>query len=225
MNRISIYVLLILIFLGISKSLSPFEKKTRYIINEKVFPFFFQGSPVSLILIDSFRMGFVIKTYFQTYKVVHGFKVPEKITVRTSKDFWIKNKEKNMGMSLFRRAGGKNTESVTPLPPGTLYVGDLAYGSWKFDNSGKKIWHFHRAYRHFPRVFGWGSFLPDYSFFEKIHYHLQNDSPFYGLDNEFGSHGTITRKYLDKKTRNKKNKKNFREYFKTLIRFPWDLDE
>ena len=223
MNRISIYVLLILIFLGLSKSFAPSERKTHYIINERVFANFFPGSPISLILIDSFHIGFIIKTYFQTYKVIHGFKIPEKVTVRTSSDFWKKNL-KNIGMSLFRREG--DNESSLPLPPGSLYVGNFVYGSWRFLDSGKKIWQFHRAYRHFPKLFGWGKFKPDFLYFEKLKIYQENNSPFYGNKNEFGMEGSVTKKNILSKVKKKeKTRKSFREYFKKFIHLPWRKNE
>ena len=223
MNKISIYVLLVLIFLGLSKSFAPSERKTQYIFDEKAFANFFQGSPISLILIDSFHMGFIIKTYFQTYKVVHGFKLPEEIIVRTSSDFW-NNNLKNIGMSLFRRDG--TNESTLPLPPGSLYVGNFAYGSWRFLDSGKKVWRFHRAYRHFPKIFEWGNFRPNLTYFEKLEAHQENNTPFYGSNNEFGRDGSVTKKnILNKIKKKEKNRKNFREYFKKFIQLPWRENE
>ncbi|MBT5094359.1 MAG: hypothetical protein HOM21_08965, partial [Halobacteriovoraceae bacterium] len=63
MNRISLYTLLILIFLGLSKSFAPSEHKTPKIDNALVFPNYFLGSPLSSILVDAFQTGFLIKTY------------------------------------------------------------------------------------------------------------------------------------------------------------------
>ncbi|MCO4792428.1 MAG: hypothetical protein KC493_01855 [Bacteriovoracaceae bacterium] len=191
MNKISLYVLLILIYLGLSKSFSPSEQRIPYIINEKVYANFFRGTPLSVMLIDSFQTGFLIKTYFQKYKVFHGFKSPEIVTVRTSPEFWNRNL-KNLGLSLFRRYDGPNNTSTTPLPPGSLYIGNLAFGSWHYKNSGKKVWRFHRAYRHFPKIFAWREFNPSFEFFERMKIHIQHQQPFYGLENEFGEKGSVT---------------------------------
>lgn len=192
MNKISLYVLLILIYLGLSKSFSPSEQRTPYVINEKVFANFFKGSPLSVMLVDSFQTGFLIKTYFQKYKVFVGFKNPEIVTVRTSPEFWKKNL-KHVGLSLFRRYEGKNQTSTTPLPPGSLYIGNLAFGNWRYLNSGKKVWKFHRAYRHFPKIFAWSDFNPSFEFFERMKIHIQHQQPFYGLNNEFGEDGSVTK--------------------------------
>lgn len=191
MNKISLYTLLILIFLGLSKSLSPSAQKAIYIQNEKVYSGLFQGAPLSLILVDMFQAGFLIKTYYMKFKIVHGFKQSETIITRTSKKYWTANKDK-IGMSLFRRYERDNRESVVPMPPGTLYIGDPAFGGWKFRNSGKREWYFHRAYRHFPFQFFWDDFRPTYEFYEKLQIYLKNEKPFFGLNQEFGTKGSIT---------------------------------
>ena len=191
MNKISVYILLILIYLGLSKSFSPSEKKASYIPNQRVFSSFFYGSPLSVILLESFQTGFLIKTYFQKYKIVHGFKHPETIIVRTSYDFWKKNLP-NLGMSIFRRGERQNAESTIPMPPGLLYIGDPSYGHWEIQDSGDKLWFFHRAYRHFPNYFGWNEFRPSERFFETALTFLGQDKPYYGENMEFGSKGYLT---------------------------------
>lgn len=203
MNKISVYILLILIYLGLSKSFSPSEKKAPYIPNERVFSSFFYGAPLSIILLDSFQTGFLIKTYFQKYKVVHGFKHPETIIVRTSYSFWQKNLP-NIGMSIFRRGERQSTESRVPMPPGLLYIGDPAYGHWEVQDSGDKLWFFHRAYRHFPTYFNWNEFRPTERFYETALTFLSHEKPYYGDNKEFGTAGSLTQEQL--KLKEKKNK-------------------
>lgn len=192
MNRFSLYVFLILIFLGLSKSFSPSEQRTTYIESEKVFSSYFNGAPLSLILLDSFQNGFLIKTYYQRYKIVHGFKAPDEIIVRTSGKFWEKGLPFR-GMSLFRRFENSLKEEVIPMPPGTLYIGNPSYGHWEFNSSGTKFWRFHRAYRQFPTLFAWGDFIPSFEFFKQIQIFFINERPFYGINGEFGSKGHITK--------------------------------
>lgn len=192
MNRISLYTLLILLFLGFSKSLSPSAQKTIFVQNERVFSGLFSGSPLSLILIDEFQAGFLIKTYYLKFKIIHDrFNKYEVVVVRTSKDFWEKNKM-NVGMSLFRRSERDQNESTIPMPPGTLFIGDKAFGGWKFVNSGKREWRFNKFHRHFPNLLYWDEFRPDYEFYKELEIHLKNDKPFYGLNNEFGTDGSVT---------------------------------
>lgn len=220
MNKISLYTLLILLFLGLSKSFSPSAQRTTFVQNEQVYPGLFAGAPISLVLIDAFKAGFLIKTYYLKFKIVHGFKQPEFLIVRTNKKYFDKNKE-NIGMSLFRRYERNSQESTTPLPPGSIYVGDPAFGGWKYHNSGQRIWHFHRVYRHFTRQFYWGKYRPNYNFYEKVQIHLKNETPFYGLNNEFGTEGSLTEVLFNKSPyRKRSNDINFLEQLGKYISIP-----
>ena len=87
MNKIAVYIVLILIFLGLSKSFSPRESKMIFVKNERVFTSFFTGAPLSILLVESFQTGFFIKSYYQRYRVLYGFQKPYYVTVRTSKNF------------------------------------------------------------------------------------------------------------------------------------------
>lgn len=242
MNKISLYVLLILIFLGLSKSFSPSEQRTPYLANEQVYSDFFQGSPLSVILLDSFQTGFLIKTYFHKYKIVHGFKVPEEVVVRTSKKYWTKNLA-NKGLSLFRRKelnyekrieelkknkyqseiSQSHEESNLPMPPGFIYLGDRAYGRWRLENSGRKVWSFHRAYRHFPKLFNWGTFRPSYDFYERGKIYVNQEKPFYGLNQEFGTNGSITSEHLEDTLNVNQKSIDLIKHLKTLFQIPpWE---
>jgi len=225
MKILSLYVLLIMLFLGLSKGFSPSELKTKYILNERVFANYFAGGPLSMILLDSFQAGFLIKTYFQRFKMVHGFKHPEMVVVRTSPEFWKKNL-KNRGMSLFRRSELNEFESVVPMPPGTIYIGDPAYGYWEMLDSGMQFWRFHRAYRHFPKLFYWGEFRPSYEFFEKLEIYLKNSKPFYGLDKEFGTDGKVTIENLTGiQEEISKKEINFSKIFMNFFKLPFKRGE
>ncbi|MCR9205172.1 MAG: hypothetical protein NXH75_11370 [Halobacteriovoraceae bacterium] len=220
MNKISLYTLLILLFLGVSKSFSPSAQKTTYIQNDQVLASLSDGAPVSLILIDAFEAGFLIKTYYLRFKLVHGFKTPEYLVVRTNKTYFKEN-QKNIGMSLFRRYERNKKESTIPLPPGSIYVGDPAFGGWRYANSGERQWHFHKVYRHFSRQFYWGEYRPNYEFFQKVQTHLKSETAFYGLKNEFGKDGVITKALYENSPYRTKNKElNFLEQLKRYITLP-----
>ena len=217
MNKIAVYIVLILIFLGLSKSFSPRESKMIYIKNERVFKNFFSGAPLSILLVDSFQTGFFIKSYYQKYRIVYGFQKPYYITVRTSKEFWEKNLN-NVGMSLFRREEKNLNESSVPMPPGILYLNNFAYGNWVYHESGNRVWKFHEAYRenqglNFPKFFGWNSYLPTKKFWQVAQIYLREERPYYGLNNEFGTNGEVTQiafaSFLYKK---KKHKIKFQQY-------------
>lgn len=191
MNKFSLYILLVLLFLGLSKSFSPSEQKIPSVLGELYFENFFIGAPISVVLTDSFQTGFLIKTYFQKYKIIHGFKPSEVVIVKTSQTFWEKNL-KNVGMSLFRRSERDGHTSTIPMPPGALYLGDPAYGSFEAGPSGVERWTFYRGYRHFPKLFEWGSWRPDEEFVKKMQIAESQSVPFYGPASEFGEGGEIT---------------------------------
>lgn len=191
MNKISLYLLLILIYLGLSKSFAPSEQANIYIPHEFALQHQFESSPISIILTDAFKTGFLIHTHFHRYSVVHVFKPPEDIYVRTSERFWNKHLA-HIGMSIMRRNDREEEASMTPMPPGFQFLGDPAYGSWQQHESGRMIWQFHNAYREFPKLFGWGDFVPDKKFYQMGLRYLENKRPYLGEDNEFGSLGKIT---------------------------------
>ena len=91
MNKISIYLLLILTYLGVSKSFSPSKDETLYIPNEHALPSIFKGSPTTVILTDIMEVGLIMKTYIQKYLVIKRFEEPRYITVRTNNEYWEKN--------------------------------------------------------------------------------------------------------------------------------------
>tara|TARA_Y100001970_G_C14168717_1_gene822831 strand:- start:129 stop:800 length:672 start_codon:yes stop_codon:yes gene_type:complete len=186
MNKISLYILLILVFLGLSKSFSPNHKNIKFLKDNNSFSILEKEAPVSLILIENFTRGTFIKSYLQKYKLIHGFKPKENkvIIFRTTKDFWLKSKE-NLGMSLFRRDNKLSSGSDVPMPPGTLFIGDLAYGNWQKTQKGDKVWVFRRSYSHFPDLLGWGNFKPNEKFYLKALENKQKMKAFYGENNEF----------------------------------------
>lgn len=196
MNRISIYFLLVLIYLGLSKSFAPSEQAIPYIPHEHALPHFFPGAPVTVILKDAFKTGFLIHTYLQRYQVVHVFKENEDIYVRTSESFWKKNLG-NIGMSIFSRDDKTSTSILTPTPPGLIFIGDPAYGSWELHESGNRVWSFFNAYKSFPENFFWGEFLPTQEFYARAMINLESQRVFYGPEQEFGSNGTVTKEVLD----------------------------
>jgi hypothetical protein len=221
-NKISLYIVLIFLFLILSKNFSPSVQRSDYVENSAAFSEMFIGSFISVVLLRSFQRGFLIKTYYQQYNIIHGFKGPEMVTVRTSQRFW-NDSIKNTGMSIFRRQEVGTLESTTPMPPGTLYIGDPAYGRFKRDNSGGKRWFFHRAYRHFPTLFYWGTFRPSYEFFKKMKIFQESQRPFYGLNGEFGNTGAVTQRYLLSAYHGDKSKERQTDWwqqFKQFLKFP-----
>lgn len=220
MNKFSMYVLLILVFLGLSKNFSPSSQKSIFVQNEQVLSALIPDAPISLILVDLFDAGFIIKTYYLKLKVIHGFKSDETIMVRTTHKFWKKNFD-NIGMSLFRRFERDLAESTVPMPPGSLFIGNRAFGRWRYQNSGRRVWKFYKVYRHFPKSFSWGDYRPDYDFYKAMQIHLTNETPFYGTNNEFGTNGLITKKVgMANSLRKKQESITFVNHLKRYVSIP-----
>lgn len=222
MNKISFYILLIIIFLGLSKSFAPSEINTEYVFNEKSLPSLFPGEPVSVILIESFQTGFLIKTFYHKYRVLGADaiknQVYDTIIVRTSTDFWKKN-QSNIGMSLFSR-DVNNKVVTTPMPPGSVFIGNPSYGGWE-NVDEQRVWIFYRSYaQNTTHIFSWGDFIPTYEFYQRMKVFADQSKPFYGIYNEFGTEGSITKQYFKKNLEEhlgltKILKMHLRSYFKT----------
>jgi hypothetical protein len=181
--------MLMILYLGLAKTLSPSEIGVHYLQNERGFPKLVNSPLATVILVDTHATGFLIKTYYQKYRIISGYDSIEELIVRTSKEFAKKNLA-NIGLSLFRRAD--NREEYVPLPPGSLYIGSREFGEWKARKSGNKVWAFNKSFKNFPKYLGWGKFRPDELFYQEMRSKVSLNQPFYGLDNEFGPTGKIT---------------------------------
>ncbi|MBC75699.1 MAG: hypothetical protein CME64_06765 [Halobacteriovoraceae bacterium] len=216
LNKIIIYSLLLLTYLGLSKSLSPSEFGISYVFNEESLSSLIKGAPVSVILVDTHSTGFIIKTYYQKYKVVYGFQTYEELIVRTSRAFTQKNKD-YIGMSIFRRSEDLN-ESFTPLPPGSVFIGNRDFGRWRNTSKGK-VWSFYRAYRYIPQYTGLKSYTATYNVFQQIQKSVRDNTPFFGFNDEFGTKGSITKREFPayfKKDRN--DQFDLKDYFSDIVK-------
>ena len=205
MYKFFLYVVLTIAYLGLAKALSPSEMGVQYLQNDKGFSKILKGNSVSAILIDTHTTGFLIKTYYQKYRVITDYDNIEEIIVRTSREFAKKN-VKNIGLSLYRKTG--NTEDSLPLPPGSFYIGNEEYGEWRpSKTTGKNRWIFWKAYKDFPKYFGWGKWRPDEEFFQQMKSSQLNAKPFYGIAEEFGINGRVTRENFPQFFRTERTKK------------------
>lgn len=129
MNRFSFYIILILIFLGLSRGLPLNKKDLPYIPNENYLPHHFKEiPPFSVILVGTTTTGIIIKSYFHKYKIIFPNKRQQLLTVRVSKEFNQKN-EDNIGMAIFQQ-NSKKENLLTPMPPGSVFIGSPTFGSW-----------------------------------------------------------------------------------------------
>ncbi len=191
MYKFFLYTMLIIIYLGLAKTLSPSEIGVHYLQNERSFSKLIRGNLATVILVDTHATGFLIKTFYQKYRVISGYDNVEELIVRTSKEFARKNMP-NIGLSLYRKVD--NTEEFLPVPPGSLYIGNPEFGDWKENKKGKVRWRFNKSFKNFPRYLGWGNFRPDENFYQELRSKISLNKPYYGPNNEFGPNGRITRK-------------------------------
>lgn len=191
MNKFVVYGILLLSYLALSKSFSPNEFGIKYVKTNEDLVTLVPGAPVTMILTDIHSTGFLIKTYYHKYKIVYGFQSYEELIVRTSKNFSQKSLP-YLGMSIFRRFKN-NSVDFTPLPPGSIYIGNKNFGNWVYKGRGDKKWKFFRVYRQFPQYLGWNNFSPTYTTYELIRENLKKQKPFLGSNDEFGINGSITK--------------------------------
>src|SRR6476619_5845112 len=158
MYKIFLYTILLITYLGLSKALSPSEHGVQYLQNARAFSKIIKGDQSTVILIDTHATGFLIKTYYQKYRVISGYDNVEELIVRTSKEFAKKNMS-HIGLSLYRKSDV--SEEFLPLPPGSLYLGNREFGDWKTSKKGRVYWKFNKVFKNFPKYLGWGKFRPD----------------------------------------------------------------
>lgn len=190
MYKFFLYSMLIIVYLGLAKALSPSEIGVNYLQNERGFSKLIKTPNSTVILVDTHTTGFLIKTYYQKYRVISGFDSVEELIVRTNRDF-AKRNIPNIGLSLYRKTEDK--EEFVPLPPGSLYLGNQEYGEWKPNKRGEIRWRFNKSFKNFPKYLGWGRFRPDMDFYQLLRASVSQHKPFYGPNNEFGLNGEITR--------------------------------
>ncbi len=193
MNKTIFYSILIVCYLALSKTFSPDNSGVEYVRRSKDLEKIIQRTPAEAILIQTQSKGFLIKTYYQRYKIIYGFHPPREFVVRTKRSFADYSK-KFIGMSLFRKRLGGSIET-TPMPPGSLFIGNRQFGRWIFKD-GDYTWAFYRAYQSFPRLFGWQEFNPTRTFFTKLLDYEKKGVPFHGESNDFGKDGKITQKFI-----------------------------
>lgn len=218
MNRLIVYILLVLTYLGLSKSLSPSELGVNYVFNEEGLEQLIGRGPVSVILTDVHSTGFLIKTYYHKYKIVYGYQTYEEMITRTSSQFRSKHSD-HIGLSIFRRYEDGVTDH-TPLPPGSIFIGDKNFGNWVKNKFGVTMWKFYRSNRHLPIYLGWNKFRPTKDFYQEIRSRLVDQRPFFGFNDEFGTAGSITRTSFPNffKKINDKKDIDFKEFFKEYIK-------
>ena len=234
MNKMAIYILLLLIFFWAMRGLTPEAKSKRYIFDESSYSAMLAKGerPVTIILQDAYQNGVIIKSNIHSYRIVRIFGSSETISVRVAKKYFMKTLD-YIGLSLFRR-DDQGRESVMPAPPGSLFVGELAYGKWVAasgaasgsklgsGNIAKRHWVFFHPYQALKDEFFWGNFRPDESFYRGLKVHLEDGQVFFGPEREFGPKGSVTQSQLPLTWYKKRKKRvSLDDYIKALTRDPF----
>jgi len=220
MSKISVYILLILIYLGMAKSFYPQEESIESINSNQDLAVLIHESPATAVLIDQFTTGFILPTYFQKYMVVSLYRPSYVLTVRTHRAWWEAQKD-YLGMSIFTRINNFTPEVFLPTPPGAAFIDDPTLGEW-YEESKEEHWRFHRPYRELlPELLGWDNFVPNRTFFNMAKLHQEQQKVFYGLNNEFGTKGTIGQRLLIHSILRPDNKEmTIKEYLKSWFAWP-----
>ena len=220
MNKIAIYIFFVLIFLAVMREFIPDFKAKSYITDESSYSYIFKGAPVSVILLDAYQIGFILKSNIHTYRIFRVFGHSETISLSVSSEFFQKTLG-YIGLSVFHRNENSH-ENTTPIPPGSLFIGKIFYGSWRYKRAKERVvWVFHNHYKHFNREFFWGEFLPDKVFYQTLKKYLDEDKVFTGLSNEFGSEGFLTQSQLSGNWHKNQNRRySLRDYLAILARVP-----
>lgn len=156
----------------------------------------------AIILNDMRSEGNFFTDYFHQYKIIankdRDAAAHEQVLSdwqRVSPSFYRQHAD-NLGMVLAAKTIGGEQSSV-PQPPGYQYIGNQQYGRW-VERDGTSFWEFYGKYALISSVFGMMHspfYRHDYDVFRDRH---RRNLPYYGKRNgkrnEFGSHGTETRK-------------------------------
>ncbi len=182
--------MLIILYLGLTKTLSPSELGIQYLQNEKFFSKIIKANQATIILTDAHETGFLMKTHYLKFRVITGYDNVEEVIVRTNREFFRRN-QPFIGLSTYRVNDG--TEEFTPIPPGSLHIGNPEFGDWKVAKNGKLIWRFNKPLKNLPRYLGWGDFTPDMDFFQQLKIKQSLGEAYFGPNNQFGTNGFITK--------------------------------
>lgn len=203
-----------------AKSFSPNEFGIKYINNLDELSKLIVKRPSSTFLIDYHSTGTVIKTYYQKYRIVYGDLNREDIIVRVSSNF-AKKYNRYLGMSLINKLEENDNPIYTPIPPGSIFIGNKKFGFWVRNRKAKtKDWKFFTQYKSLPNMLGWGKFSPDFFYYENLHKHIEDNRSYWGLNNEFGPNGEITTlNFPNKYKRSEYSVENLDNYLNKILRW------
>ncbi|MBF0313812.1 MAG: hypothetical protein HQK50_03225 [Oligoflexia bacterium] len=195
MNKFSLYILLVLAFLGLSQSPHS-QRDSIYIADENAFVSKIkERSPFAIILTDYYKDGLIIHGHYHRYKIVSSVSRYRTIIARVSRKFAEKNIN-NIGMALYQR-DAKEKKILTPSIPGWIFVNNPIYGYWETTytkSSEQRIWRFHKSYAYIEKALGIHPETFTEESFKKASVFISHNAIFYGSKNEYGTFGAHTQK-------------------------------
>jgi hypothetical protein len=146
----------------------------------------------AILLNDMREEGNFFPSYFHQYRVDMGENSDIRSYQMVTEDYY-KRYEPYLGMVLASKTPDGKL-SNTPFPNGYQHVGNSNYGRWRQDSSGGSFWEFYGKYALMSNLMGWaggGLYRRDYNTYSN---YRQNNKPYYGPKNSYGTNGTITQK-------------------------------
>jgi len=184
-------------------SVGPLQGLQKELINE---------SEYAILLNDMREEGNFFPSYFHQYRVNIG-KNSDIRSYQIVAENYYKRYEPYLGMVIASKTPDGKL-SNTPFPNGYQYVGNSNYGRWRQDSSGGSFWEFYGKYALMSNLMSWaggGLHRRDYNTYTN---YRQNNRPYYGPKNSYGTNGTITQKqkpnfYSRRKARKAKSSSAF----------------
>lgn len=210
MVKASLFLIILLTYLGLSKSYSLSTKNYPVLKGEEYFAtalsFNAEEKLISLILKKQYQTGVFFKSFIQEYLFIKSYKEAKVITVQVPYPFFVKSAP-HIGKSIYRISAYQQI-STTVQEAGINFIGNPALGRWVGTSNGRQ-WHFFNAYSDFYKQNIPRSPLYNYKNYVKA---LHNES--IGVP---AAKGKIEE--LKKTPHSESTKQMVKEFFKNQFRF------
>jgi hypothetical protein len=197
MNIFLYYFTIILLYLGIGQIQRVDLYAFRPINDIQSLANYINNHPASVVLTNISEEGQFLKTYSFDLLIIRPNFPLSKFKIKVSKKM-AEQYSTFLGLSI---ANTQITDQIriiyTPLPPGSLLVGNASLGRWEMEN-GKQTWDFFPQYAHLPEELGWDNFIPEYSFYLDTIEHVNKNLAYLGPAQEFGRGQLLTDQFLKK---------------------------
>lgn len=145
----------------------------------------------SIVLSDMKEEGNFFSSFYHKYKIVTPDLNRETVWREVPRQYYEQN-QSLLGMAL---AGMKDGEPLgIPVPAAYMYVGDPRYGSWRMDPGGREIWAFNPGNALFDELDIDLHYPITRSYYDGYRNARTQKVPFFGLNKEYGTDGSVTQK-------------------------------